>query len=100
MTDTVIIRILDREYQVHCPPEEQDALIKSSRVLDQRMRDIRKSGQVIGLERIAVMAALNLTYDLLRAQGQAADTEILDREIKRLNDKLDSALDGLKQPEL
>ncbi len=73
MTNTVNIRILDKEYQVNCPPEEQHALIRSSQELDRRMREIRKSGNVIGLERIAVMAALNLTYDLLQAENRASD---------------------------
>jgi cell division protein ZapA len=57
---TVSIRILDKEYQVQCPPDQQDALLAAARDLDQRMREIRRSGNVIGLERIAVMAALNL----------------------------------------
>lgn len=98
--NTVNIRILDREYQVSCPPDEQQALIRSSQVLDQRMRDIRKSGHVIGLERIAVMAALNLTYDLLRAESRAQENGDLDREISRIDHKLDDALQKYRQREL
>ncbi len=90
---TVVIRILDKEYQVSCPPEEQQALIQSSQELDRRMRDIRKAGHVIGLERIAVMAALNLTYDLLKAENRANSGESLAGEIARLDAKLDGALD-------
>lgn len=93
MSNTVVIRILDKEYQVSCPPEEQHALIQSSQELDKRMRDIRRTGHVIGLERIAVMAALNLTYDLLRAETRASSGEGLAGEINRLDTKLDDALD-------
>lgn len=94
--NTVNIRILDKDYQVNCPPEEQSALIRTSQVLDARMREIRKSGHVIGLERIAVMAALNLTYDLLQAQGKAANSEALDQQIASMDDKLSKALSTLK----
>lgn len=93
MSNTVTIRILDKEYQINCPPEEQDALIHSSLELDRRMRDIRKSGNVIGLERIAVMAALNLTYDLLKAESKADSSDTLGQEIQRVDAKLDNALD-------
>lgn len=90
--NTVNIHILDKEYQVNCPPEEQNALIRSSQLLDARMREIRKSGHVIGLERIAVMAALNLTYDLLMAQSRATSNDGLSRDIDSLDKKLSSAL--------
>ena len=97
MTNTVNIRILDKEYQVNCPPEEQSALIQSSQVLDQRMREIRKSGSVIGLERMAVMAALNLTYDLLQAESRAHDSKALDSELASLDAKLTRALESLQK---
>lgn len=90
--NTVNIHILDKEYQVNCPPEEQNALIRSSQLLDARMREIRKTGHVIGLERIAVMAALNLTYDLLMAQSKATSSDGVSRDIDGLDKKLSSAL--------
>ena len=90
--NTVNIRILDKEYQVNCPAEEQSALIRSSQLLDARMRDIRKAGHVIGLERIAVMAALNLTYELLQAESRASVSEADESGLDRLDDKLSQAL--------
>ena len=96
MANTVNIRILDKEYQVNCPPEEQSALIRSSQVLDARMREIRKNGHVIGLERIAVMAALNLTYDLLQAESKLSSSVELDQNLERIDGKLDSALEKLQ----
>ena len=65
---TLQVVILDKDYQVSCPPEEREALLRSADELDQRMRRIRASGGVIGLERIAIMAALNLTYELLQSR--------------------------------
>ena len=72
-TNTVTLKILDKEYQVACPPEEQTALMQAGQFLDQKMRGIRTSGKVIGLERIAVMAALNISYEMLQAKQRHAN---------------------------
>lgn len=92
---TVVVTILDKEYQVACPPDERDALVLSARQLDERMRKIRASGTVIGLERIAVMAALNLNHELLQANSQIADKGLDEDLMQRLSDKLDQALEHL-----
>ena len=63
--NTVSVDILDKEYQVACPPDEEAALTQAARYLDQHMRDIRSTGKVIGLERVAIMAALNISHELL-----------------------------------
>ena len=72
MTDvrTVSVHILDKEYQVACPAEQEAELIVSASYLDRQMRTIRETGKVIGLERIAVMAALNISHELLRASEE------------------------------
>ena len=71
---TVEVRILDKEYLVACPQEEQEALLRAARHLDTKMREIRSSGKVFGTERIAVMAALNITHEALsRRLGTAAE---------------------------
>jgi cell division protein ZapA len=62
----VTVRILDKDYLVACQPDEKDGLLASARHVDERMREIRKTGRVIGADRIAVMAALNLAYELLQ----------------------------------
>ena len=98
MTDTietVFVNILDKDYQVSCPVEERDALLHSARELDNRMRRIREHGNVIGLERIAVMAALNLCHELLLANRQTQHKELDEKLLQRLSDKIDQAIDGL-----
>lgn len=62
----VTVRILDKDYQFSCRPDEKDGLLASARFLDERMREVRKGGRVIGTDRIAVVAAVNLAYDLLQ----------------------------------
>jgi cell division protein ZapA len=95
--ETVFVKILDKEYQVACPREERQALMESAQLLDERMKSIRGSGAVIGLERIAVMAALNLSHELLQAKsghpapvGAATDKA----DLQRLSDKIERVLAG------
>jgi cell division protein ZapA len=68
----VTVRILDKEYRVGCQPEEQEGLVESARMLDRHMREIRQTGRVIGTDRIAVMAALNIAHELIQAQRRGA----------------------------
>lgn len=93
---TVSIRILDKDYQVHCPPEQQEALLSAAHGLDLRMREIRRSGNVIGLERIAVMAALNLSYELMQAQHTAGSNAAASTDLDRIDAKLTQAILALE----
>ena len=72
MTDMyahVSVRILEKEYQVACPANERTDLLDSAELLNAKMREIRDSGKVVGLDRIAVMAALNMANELLKVQS-------------------------------
>ena len=104
---TVTVSILDKDYQVNCQPNEVIALQRSATFLDEKMREMRDYSNVFGLDRLAVMAALNLTNDLLTQSDKA---DILDNQqaeinhqlagqntdIANLTKKVDSALDRLK----
>jgi cell division protein ZapA len=98
--NTVKVKILDKEYQVACPPEQESELLTSAKYLDKQMRGIRDSGKVIGLERIAVMAALNVSYELLQASDHSDASPPGADAVKRLNRKLDEALYDLRQMEI
>ena len=63
------VTILGREYKVACKESERSELMQAVAVLDKRMREIRDGGKVAAIDRIAVMAALNLAHDLLRARA-------------------------------
>ena len=69
-TKTVRVSILDKDYQVSCEASEVAALQRSANFLDQKMREMKESSNVIGLDRLAVMAALNLTNELLAQSDQ------------------------------
>ncbi len=89
----VPIRILDKEYTIGCPAEERDALVESARILNEKMREIRDSGKVIGSERIAVMAAINLTHELLqhRRHGNGYNRDMENR-LLRMQERIENAL--------
>jgi len=97
----VSIRILEKEYHVACPPEERHALLDSAELLNRRMREIRDSGKVVGLDRIAVMAALNITNELLRTKGrdESLESTVTDR-LRSLRERVESALAEGQQLEL
>ncbi len=89
---TLTIQILDKSFQVSCPVDERTALTESARYLDEKMRGIRTGGSIIGMERIAVMAALNIAHDYLRSEQQR---KALEHGKQQLHDKLDVALTQL-----
>ncbi|MDQ2070367.1 cell division protein ZapA [Natronospira bacteriovora] len=93
MSDTtqVNVRILEKEYQFACREEERVALLQAADYLDRLMREIRASGRVVGLDRIAVMAALNMANDLLHQQGnENALAESALERVRKLHQRLDS----------
>jgi cell division protein ZapA len=97
----VSVRILDKEYQVACPAEERTDLLDSAEILNNKMREIRDSGRIVGLDRIAVMAALNMANDLIHAKARDQELEggISDR-LKIISDRVDNVLSGSQQLDL
>lgn len=91
--DTVTVQILDKEYCIACPTNQRANLESAARYLDGKMREIRSSGKVIGADRVAVMAALNITHDLLHKQ-QSLDQEVSStrEQVRDLLDRVDHAL--------
>lgn len=65
----VDITILDKDYRVACPASERESLERAARFLDAKMREIRHTGKVIGNDRVAVMAAINITHELLQLRA-------------------------------
>ena len=97
----VSVRILDKEYQVACPASERTDLLDSAEVLNAKMLEIRDSGRVVGLDRIAVMAALNMANDLIHAQARDRLMEgDLSGRLKLISDRVDSVLGESQQLDL
>ena len=88
----VNISILGRDFSVACPPDEQEALLEAASYLDGNMKDIQKTGKIIGAERVAIMAALNITNDLLQLQKATAGQLKVQERLTTLQDRIDAAL--------
>ena len=100
-TARVSVRILEKEYQFACPSEEQDDLMRSAEYLNAKMKQIREAGSVVGTDRIAVMAALNLANDLLKGRNRDESQDMrLEMRLKTLRERVESALEDGKQLEL
>ncbi len=91
-TSTLEVFILDKSYRINCPENEQESLRSSGQYLDRKMRDIRSSGKVIGLERIAVIAALNITHELLNASRSMDAQSDSKAELAKLISKIEKTL--------
>lgn len=95
--NTVIIQLMGSEYPVTCPPEEEAALREAANYLDKQMRQIRERNKVLGLERIAMMAALNMSHELHQLKNNPQQSGLDDASVSRLTRKLDDSLNRLKQ---
>jgi cell division protein ZapA len=97
----VSIRVLDKEYQVACPANEEAALMASARLLDEKMREVRDTRKMVGTDRVAVMAALNLAHDLLQLQAGGASGEPgVETKLRNLQNKVEAAITRGRQLEL
>ncbi len=83
--NTVSIQVLDKEFLINCPREAQADLLASARYLNERMNEIKSAGRVFGTERIATMAALNLSHELLQARQELSR---LSSKAQQLDDKV------------
>jgi len=75
----VAVRIMDKEYKISCPQGEHESLLASASLLNDKMREIKNNGKIIGAEKIAVIAAINIAHDLIRTKDQLVDPNIANR---------------------
>ena len=87
------VNIMGREFRVNCEASEQQNLVDSAESLDLRMREIRDTGRVIGVDRIAIMAALNLASELLSTESSGSETiDTVNESIARMQSKIEDSL--------
>src|SRR3989338_256166 len=92
-TKTLEIKILDRELRVACPDEERGELLDAVAYLDRKMREIRDAGKIVSVERIAIMAALNITHELLSVKiGRGFDLADFKRRMSAMETAINEAL--------
>ena len=97
----ISVRIMDREYVVACAYDERSALLDAAEFLNVRMREIRDSGKVVGLDRIAVMAALNLAHEFLKVRDRETRVDSgAGHRVRALRERVESALGKVQQLDL
>jgi len=100
-TKPLRVHILDKEYLIACPDDEREALFASAEFLTGKMQEIRDTGKIVGADRIAVMAALNMAHELLGSSTGKDDHQLnISQRIRALQDKIDVALNHGNQLEL
>jgi cell division protein ZapA len=96
----VSVRILEKDYQIACPVDERSDLLDSAEFLNSRMREIRDTGKVVGLDRIAVIAALNMANELIRMKKSDGNLESeVGGRLRILRERVESALEKGRQLE-
>jgi cell division protein ZapA len=97
----VSVRIMEKEYVVACPYDERSALLDAAEFLNARMREIRDTGKVVGLDRIAVMAALNLAHEYLKGKDRESKLDSgVGHRVRALRERVEGALEKGQQLEL
>jgi cell division protein ZapA len=98
---TTEITLLGRQYKIACDPGEEAKLERAAHYLDRAMHGIHAQGNVLGNERIAVMAALNISHELLKLSRESASSETdIERDLRHLEEKIDLALEANRQIEI
>ena len=97
-TVPVVVHILGKEYRIACKRGEEDALLESSRYLDEQMREVKQKGNVIGTDRIAVLVALHMATEVLKHKGALTDrrSDALSQRLRAMQRKLEGAIEEAK----
>ena len=95
--NAINIKILDKEYQIACPSGEEATLQEAATLLNTRMIKLQKSGKVVGLDRIAVITALNLANEFLTCQNNEQTEEQVTEKIRSLKKRVTEAINSNKQ---
>lgn len=94
----IAVTILGKEFRVACPDGERDSLLAAAAYLDRKLREVQASGKVIGTERAAIVAALNISHELLELRQSGGLSEDATQKVRLLQNKIDAALRWDGQP--
>ena len=94
--EPLTITIMDKEYRVACPEEEKDNLKASANLLNNKISEIKQQGSVIGTERIAIMAALNMSHEILLNEALTAEHDDLNQRIDALSERINDSMSNIQ----
>ncbi|GMR00788.1 MAG: cell division protein ZapA [Gammaproteobacteria bacterium] len=90
--EPLTIKIMEKEYRIACPEEEKDNLRASADLLNDKLGEIKQQGSVIGTERIAIMAALNMSHEILHSQSLVVEHGDLNQRIDELSERISNSM--------
>lgn len=93
----VKVSIMQREFTIACTEEETQGVIEAASYLDKQMRTIANNNQALGADRCAIMAALNISHELLEARKNIGDDDEISKRLERLHAEIDTAMDSIRQ---
>ena len=93
----VKVSIMQREFTIACTEEETQGVIEAASYLDKQMRTIANNNQALGADRCAIMAALNISHELLEARRNIGDDDEVTKRLERLHAEIDTAMDSIRQ---
>ncbi len=93
----VKVSIMQREFTIACTEEESQGVIEAASYLDKQMRTIANNNQALGADRCAIMAALNISHELLEARKNIGDDDQVTKRLERLHAEIDTAMDSIRQ---
>lgn len=96
--DGIAVNILGKEFRVACPDDERESLLAAAAYLDRKLREVQASGKVIGTERAAIVAALNISHELLELRKSGGLSENATQKVRLLRNRIDAALRWDGQP--
>lgn len=94
------VRILEKEYQIACSDQERDDLVKASRYLEGKLKEIADQGKIIGSERAAIMAALNISYEMVLSKGDISQQNSHEKRLEKLQQEVRGVVDKYRQVNL
>ena len=90
--EPLTVKIMDKEYRIACPEEEKENLKASADLLNEKLNEIKQQGSVIGTERIAIMAALNMSHEILHNQSVVEEHVDLNKRIEDLSGRISDSM--------
>lgn len=91
------VHIMQREFTIACRDDEAEGVLAAAQYLDEQMQAIASNNQALGADRCAIMAALNISHELLEARKDVGDGSEANARIEKLHDQIDGAMDNIRQ---
>ncbi|SPJ32603.1 cell division protein ZapA [Kushneria phyllosphaerae] len=87
---TAEITLMGQNFVVSCAPGEEQALHEAARYFDKAMAGIQTRGRTISIDKVAMMAGLNITHEL---RDETKRRQELEERLAGLDARLQKALE-------